>query len=130
MTKEFPMLVLLRERHASVTARGPNRFECPIVPVADSRGGRLTLSLEGDANDPVYRGEAAEEERANGRPGSPAGAPVVVARNDSLSSLAQEFNERTGCLRHGHEDILVPDARAGLTPSDMVTLRLAARLNG
>jgi hypothetical protein len=101
-----------------------------MVPVADSRGGSLTLSLEGDANDPVYRGEAAEQVRANGKPGGPAGAPVVVARNESLSPFAREFHETTGCLEQSHEDSLVPDARAGLTPSDMVTNRLAALLNG
>jgi hypothetical protein len=130
MTQEFPMLVLLRKRLASVAARGPNRFECPLVPVADNRGGSLALSLEGDANDPVYRGKAAEGERADGRPGSPARAPLEVARIDRLSPLAQELHERIGCLEQSHEDSLVPDARAGLTPSDMVTRRLAALLNG
>jgi hypothetical protein len=129
MTQEFPMLVL-RTRHASVAARGPNRFKCPTVPGADSWGGSLTPSLDGDANDPVYRGEAAEQVRANGKPGSPAGGPVVVARNESLSPFAREIHERTGCLEQSHEDSLVPDARAGLTPSDMVTNRLAALLNG
>jgi hypothetical protein len=75
MTKEFPMLVLLRKRQESVVARGPNRFECPIVPVADSSGGSLTLSLEGDANDPVYRGRQRRKNAPTGgqpvQPGPP-----------------------------------------------------------
>jgi hypothetical protein len=49
-------------------------------------------------------------------------------QDGSLTPLDTAGNETTGCTLHDAQESMVPDARAGLTPSDMVTRRLSEML--
>ncbi len=90
-------------------AGGPAHFDHTDVPC-----------VEADGENPTRGRELATE--------GPAADAATVTRTDTLSSLEHHFNDKTGCLDHDCQDSLVPDARANMTPSDMVTRRLEGLL--
>src|SRR4051794_13175047 len=69
-----------------------------------------------------------ERVRVNAGPASPAGTPLPTAQTGTKNSPEHQSGDDADGFLHDPEDCLVPDARAGLTPSDMVTRRLSEML--
>jgi hypothetical protein len=107
-------------------AERSSRFHCPEVPVV-AVGGPIR-GYGSESGGPVAGGGTSEQVRGSAGPECPVEAPATATRTDTLNSLEHDLNDKTGCLLPGPEDSLVPDARANMTPSDMVTRRLEGLL--
>jgi hypothetical protein len=106
------MVIFSGKRPARAGTGPSSRFKRTAGPVAESRGEGLP--------------EQGGTRRAAG--GQAGGASVAPMLDGTLSSLDTAFDETPGWILHDAQESLVPDARAGLTPSDLVTHRLAELL--
>jgi hypothetical protein len=96
------MLIQSDKRPRRAVTKTLNRFQCTELPPA--RG------------------------RVNAGSARPAGIPLRPDSTDTVNSLNHEGGDAAGSFLHDPEDHLVPDARANLRPSDMVTRRLSEML--
>jgi hypothetical protein len=94
------MSIFRSERSPGAGTEPSDRFEGTAVPVAGSGG----------------------NDRAAGSQDGVSVAPVLV---EGLPPPDTAGKETTGPILHDAQESMVPDARAGLTPSDMVTRRLS-----